>query len=331
MFRELGGPDVLTLEDVTIGEPGPGELRVRVDAIGLNRAEVLFREGNYLDQPTFPSRLGYEAAGIVDAVGPEVAGFAPGDAISVVPGFSQNDYGVYGTYAIVPAASVVHRPESIDAVTGAAVWMPYITAYGALVEIAGVRPGDSALITAASSSVGLAAIQIANHLGVVPIAATRTSAKKQQLLDAGAAHVIVTDDEDVTERARTLSGGEGVQIVFDAVAGPGVEALNQAVAPGGIQFLYGYLDPRPTPLPSGMRPVSIRPYTLFELTYDSERLRRAEHFVNAGLRSGAFVPIVDRVFDGLESIVEAHRYMESVTYTTMDGTPYTPTGQIGQC
>ncbi|WP_328536742.1 zinc-dependent alcohol dehydrogenase family protein [Streptomyces sp. NBC_00344] len=313
LFRELGGPEVLSVEDVEAGTPGPGELRIRVDAIGINRAEVLFREGSYLEQPVFPSRLGYEAAGVVEATGEGVTRFSEGDTVSVVPGFSQNDYGVYGDHAVVPASAVVHRPAGTDAVTGAAIWMPYITAYGALVDIASLRAGDSVLITAASSSVGLAAIQIANHLGAIPIATTRSTAKKQQLLDAGAAHVIVTDEEDVTERARALTAGRGVDIVFDPVAGPGVEALNKAVAPGGTQFLYGYLDPRPTPLPSGMRPVSVRPYTLFELTTDEDRLRRAEAFINAGLRAGTFTPVVDRVFEGLKTVPDAHRYMESNT------------------
>ncbi|WP_438489849.1 zinc-dependent alcohol dehydrogenase family protein [Streptomyces sp. S186] len=313
-FHELGGPDVLRLEDVEIGEPGPEEVAIRVEAFGLNRAEVLFRSGNYIESvQRFPARLGTEAAGAVEAVGAQVTGFAVGDPVSVVPAFSMNDYGVYGERAIVPAAALVHRPEEIDAVAGAAVWMPYVTAYGALVEVSGMRAGDTVVITAASSSVGLAAIQTALRVGAVPIATTRTEAKKKALLAAGAADVVVTDEEDVVARVLGLTGGRGAEFVFDAIAGPGVLDLAKVVAPGGTLIEYGALSGETTPYPAfdlGMPALNMRTYTLFATSTDPQRLRRAEAFVASGLRSGAFKPVVDRVF-GLEEIADAHRYMEA--------------------
>ncbi|MGW5113893.1 zinc-dependent alcohol dehydrogenase family protein [Streptomyces noursei] len=313
-FHELGGPEVLRLEDVEIGEPGPDEVALRVEAIGLNRAEVLFRSGTYIEEAKqFPARLGTEAAGVVEAVGSRVTGLKVGQAVSVVPAFSMNDYGVYGERALVPAAAVVRRPDGLDAVAGAAVWMPYLTAYGALVEVGGMRAGDTVVVTAASSSVGLAAIQIALRVGAVPIATTRTAVKKDALLAAGAADVVVTDEEDVVARVRELTGGRGAEFVFDAIAGPGVLDLAKVVAPGGTLFEYGALSGEVTPYPAfelGMPALNMRTYTLFETTADPERLRRAEAFVASGLRTGAFKPVVDRVF-GLEEIGEAHRYMEA--------------------
>ncbi|WP_228923941.1 alcohol dehydrogenase catalytic domain-containing protein, partial [Streptomyces sp. DH7] len=160
-FDRIGGPEVLTLREVALHDPGAGEVRIRVDAIGLNRAEIMYREGAYFYQPVFPSTLGYEAAGVIEAVGEGVRGFAAGDPVAVVPAFLQNEYGTYGTSVVLPAAAVVPRPAQVDAVTAAAVWMAYITAYGPLAESGEVRPGDHVLITAASSSVGLAAIQVA--------------------------------------------------------------------------------------------------------------------------------------------------------------------------
>ncbi|MEU1676990.1 zinc-dependent alcohol dehydrogenase family protein [Streptomyces roseifaciens] len=313
-FHEHGGPEVLRLEDVEAGDPGPGELLIRVDAIGLNRAEVLFRGGHYIEQvKEFPARLGSEAAGVVEAVGAGVTGFAVGQPVSVVPAFSMNDYAVYADRAIVPAAAVVRRPEGLGAVEGAALWMPYLTAYGALVEVGGMRPGDTVVLTAASSSVGLAAIQIARRVGAVPIATTRTTAKRDALLEAGAAEVIVTEEESVVERVLGLTGGRGAEFVFDAVAGRGVVDLAKAVAPGGTLFLYGALSGEPTPYPGfelGMPALNMRTFTLFETTTDPQRLRRAEAFVASGLETGAFRPVVDRTF-GLDEIVEAHRYMEA--------------------
>ncbi|BCJ46972.1 NADPH:quinone reductase [Actinoplanes ianthinogenes] len=309
-FDRLGGPEVLALRDVAPGVPKRGEVRIRVQAIGLNRAEIMFREGDYFLTPRFPSTLGYEAAGLIDAVGPDVTGFAPGDPVAVVPAFSLNDYGTYGDQVIVPASAVVTRPASVDPVTAAAVWMAYITAYGPLAESGEVRPGDHVLITAAASSVGQAALQIARHVGAVPIATTRSAAKRQRLLDAGAAHVIVTGAEDLPARIKEITGGAGVRLAFDPVAGPGVETIAQGIAPGGSLVVYGALDPRPTPLPNARSypALSTRTYTLHEITTDPDRLRRAVAFVTAGLTSGSFTPVVDRTFD-LTEIAEAHRYL----------------------
>jgi NADPH:quinone reductase-like Zn-dependent oxidoreductase len=316
LFHELGGPEVLRLEDVPVGEPGPGEVRVRVEAIGLNRAEALFRSGHYIEPVRrFPARLGTEAAGVVEATGEGVTGLAAGQPVSVIPAFSQNDYGVYAERAIVPAAAVLPRPDGVDAVAGAAVWMPYLTAYGALVEVGGMRAGDTVALNAASSSVGLAAIHVARRMGAVPIALTRTDAKKDALLREGAAEVIVTGAEDVVERVRALTGGRGVEFIFDAVAGPGVLDLARVVAPGGTLLEYGALSGEATPYPGfelGMPALNMRTYTVHETTRDPERLRRAEAFVASGLRANAFRAVVDRTFD-LGDIVAAHRHMESGT------------------
>jgi NADPH:quinone reductase-like Zn-dependent oxidoreductase len=185
-FYQTGGPEVLKIESVDLAGPGVGEVRIAVKALGLNRAESMFRSGQYLEQPSFPARLGYEAAGIVEAVGQGVTGFEPGDAVSTVPAFSQNQYGVYGDVAIVPAAAVAKHPPSLSWTEAAAIWMQYLTAYGALIEIATLGEGDTVLIPAASSSVGIAAIQIANLVGATPIALTRTPDKRAALEQLGA-------------------------------------------------------------------------------------------------------------------------------------------------
>lgn len=315
LFDEIGGPEVLRLEDLDLGEPGAGEVLIQIEAIGLNRAECWFRSGMYYVQPSFPgARLGYEASGTIVAIGAGVAGFVPGDEVSTVPGFHLSDYGVYGEQAIVPATAVVRRRDTVDSVIGAAVWLPYLTAYGALIEAGRTQSADVVLITAASSSVGMAAIQIANHLGATPIATTRTSAKKQRLLDAGAAHVIATEEDDLLKQVTTLTGGRGADLALDAVGGPGMNGLARAILPGGTLISYGFQNGAPPSMPFPDYPFSlnIRVYAVFELARDQQRLRRAEHFINAGLRSGAFTPTIDRTFD-LTEIVDAHRYLEAGT------------------
>ena len=312
-FYQTGSADVLKLEELPLTEPGEGEVRLKVEAIGLNRAEVMFRQGQYLESPEFPARLGYEAAGIVDAVGPGVSGIRVGDRVSTIPSFSMGKYGAYGESAIVPAFSVARYPDNLSPIEGAAIWMQYITAFGALVEYGQIKKNDPVLLTAASSSVGLAAIQITKAAGAVAIATTRGRDKKPFLLDAAADHVIVTEEEDLVERVMALTSGSGARITFDPVAGPLLEKLAEAAAAGGIIFEYGALSPKPTPFPLFAaigKGLTIRGYTLFEIVRDPEKLARGKQYVYDGLKSGVLKPLIDRTFP-LEAIVDAHRYMES--------------------
>jgi NADPH:quinone reductase-like Zn-dependent oxidoreductase len=314
-FHQTGGPEVLKIEDLEVGVPGPSEIRVRVEAIGLNRAEANFRSGTYLDQPRLPARLGYEASGIVEALGNGVHGFKIGDAVSVIPAFSMNDYGVYAEQAIVPAAAMLKRPAGVTAVEAAAIWMAYLTAYGALIDIGQLAKDEAVIITAASSSVGVAAIQIANSVGAVPIATTRTNAKKAALQQAGAAQVIATEEQDLVAEVKRITDGRGARLVFDSIAGPQVETLAQAMGRHGILFVYGNLSGQATPFPSGAamtKALSLRGYTLFELTGDPQRqrLERAHVFITRGLEAGQLKPIIAKTFT-FDQIVEAHRYLES--------------------
>ncbi|MBZ4318974.1 zinc-dependent alcohol dehydrogenase family protein [Streptomyces huiliensis] len=311
LFDEVGGPDVLRIEEVELGAPGSGEVRVRVEAVGLNRAEALFRAGAYYYQPDLPaSRIGAEAAGVVEAVGPEVEGFAAGDPVSVLVTATggMSPYGVYAERVNVPASTLFPRHPSVDAVTGAATWLSYLTAYGALVEVGRLGPGDTALITAASSSVGVAAIQVANLVGAVPIAVTRTAAKREQLLKAGAAQVICLDEDDVVTRLGELTDGAGARVVFDAVGGPELPRLARTVARDGTLVVYGWLDGRPTPLPMHW-PLAVYGFALPAVLGHEDRKRRAVVFIESGLRSGALAPLIDRTFP-LEAIADAHRHME---------------------
>ena len=312
-FHETGEADVLKLEELPIADPGQGEVRLKVEAIGLNRAEVLFRQGMYLEAPELPSRIGYEAAGVVDAVGDGVKDVSVGDRVSTIPSFSMRQYGVYGESAVVPAYAVAPYPDSLSATEGASIWMQYLTAYGALMAYGKMKAAHSVLITAASSSVGLAAIQITNAVGAQVVATTRGPDKKPYLLEAGADHVIVTDEEDIAEQMKAFTSGKGADLIFDPVAGPFLEKLAQAAAPGATIFEYGSLSMAPTPYPlfdALGKGLSVRGYVLFEIVQKPDLLAAGKQFVTAGLTSGALKPVVDRTFK-LEKIADAHRYMES--------------------
>ncbi len=312
-FHTLGDADVLKLEDLPLQEPKAGEVRLKVEAIGLNRAEVAFRQGQYLEMPNLPSSLGYEAAGIIDAIGAEVSGLQIGDRVSTIPAFSMRDYGVYGESAVVPAHAVATYPENLSAQEGASIWMQYFTAYGALIEYGQMQPNDNVLITAASSSVGYAAIQMTKAAGAVAIATTRGNAKKQLLLDAGADYVIVTDEEDLPSQVMQITSGHGADIIFDPVAGPMLEVLANAAAKNATIFEYGSLSLAATPFPlfpALQKGLSVRGYTLFEITQDPEKLERGKRYIYEQLQTGKLKPVIDRIFS-LDNIAEAHRYMES--------------------
>lgn len=312
-FHQAGGPENLKLEQLPTQEPGKGEVRLRVKAVGLNRADSMFYRGQYLEQAQFPSRLGYEAAGVVEAVGEGVGRGWIGKPAATVPSGSLSRYGVLGEEAVVPVEALGEYPGNLTAVQAAAIWMQYLTAYGALVHIGGVKADDFVSIPAASSSVGLAAIQIVRDAGATAIAVTRTAAKRAELLALGAQHAIVSGEEDYAARVQEITGGKGVRLTFDPVAGPFVEKLAAAAAPGGIIFEYGALSLAPTPFPLFAalgKGLSVRGYTLFEIRRDPKLLEIAKKYVFDRLADGRFVPKIAKTFP-LAQTVEAYQYLES--------------------
>jgi NADPH:quinone reductase-like Zn-dependent oxidoreductase len=313
-FHAVGGPEVLRLEAVAPEAPLPGEVRLRVRAIGLNNSEAQYRRGEYpMRDTTFPTRLGRECSGIVEALGGGVGGLSIGDLVSTIPAFDIQRGGVYGEWAVVPATAVVPVPPGLSPLEAAASWQQYLTAYGPLVEAGTLGPGDTVVITAASSSVGRGAIQMARLLGCEVIATTRGRAKRDVLLAGGAHQVIVTGEEDLAARVSAITDGRGFRLALDPIAGPGLAALAAAAGQGATIVEYGQLsrEPAPFPLLDVLRKhLTIRGYTLWEITLDPARRRRAVDFIAGHLARGTLRPVIDRVF-ALDEIVEAHRYIES--------------------
>lgn len=311
-FHKAGGPEVLQIDDIDIPAPGMDEVQFDVKAIGLNRAEVMFRLGKYLVQPQFPSKIGYEASGIVTAVGQGVKDIKPGDKISVSPIPDMAKYGVYGEKVVVPAYSVIKNPSTLSFEEGAAAWMQYLTAYGALFDIADMKKENYVIITAASSSVGLAAIQLCNLVGATPIATTRTSEKVNALKEAGAKHVI-TQADDLPKKVMEITKGKGARIAFDPIGGKGVLALAEALAEKGILFQYGALSSEPTPFPlftALSKSLTMRGYVLFDVIANPEKYEKAKKLIIEGLSSGKLKPIIAKTFK-FDEMREAHRYLES--------------------
>jgi NADPH:quinone reductase-like Zn-dependent oxidoreductase len=311
-IHKTGGPEVLRLEDLPVGNPGPGEIRIRVQTIGLNRSEAVYRSGQYLVAPKLPSLMGYEAFGTVEALGPGVQGHAPGDRVCVIPAYRLGEYGVYAESAIVPARCVFAAPAGLTPVQASAIWMAFLTAY-AIIEVAKIGVGDYVLIPAASSSVGLAAIQLANWAGAVPIALTRHGTKAAALREQGAQHVVATEETDMVAEVMRITGGKGARTAFDPVGGPYVEKLCGALAEEGILFIYGGLSGQATPYPHwpvALKGLSIRGWVFSSISNKPERYQRVRETILAGLASGHLKPVIAKTFT-LDQIVDAHAYLES--------------------
>ena len=312
-FAKAGGPEVLEFIETQVPTPGPREVRIKVKAIGINRAESMWRNDKYTEAVKFPAGLGYEAAGVVDAVGKDVVGFTVGDAVSTIPVFSMNKYFTYGEVILVPDFAVVKHPESLSFVEAASVWMMFIAAYGALIFDAQVKAGDFVIIPAASSGVGLAAIQIAKYAGATTIALTRTSDKKKRLHETGAAHVIATQEQDMVAEVMRITNGNGARVAFDPVGGPDFPKLISALTNQGIAYIYGALSEGNTPIPvlEMIRKMpTVKGYSVRLVAGDEARRKVAVEYVAKGLASGALKPVIDRTFK-FDDMVEVHRYLEN--------------------
>jgi NADPH:quinone reductase-like Zn-dependent oxidoreductase len=313
-FDRLGPPEVLQLREVPLAEPGPGEVRLAVEAFGLNRSESQMRQGSYpMLNATFPSRAGKEAVGTVTAIGEGVQGVVLGQRYTTVPCFDMNKNGVYGEFAVVPAGALAPVPQGLSAVQATAIWQQYLTAYGPLVLYSQLGRGSVVLVTAATASVGHACIQIAKAQGATVIATTRQADKVARLHETGADHVIVTTRDALVPAVMQITGGKGAHVIVDSISGPVVAELAECAAHKGRIFLYGRLDETPTPYPlvtCMKKALSITGYTLWEIVLDAQLRREAERWIVSRLERGTFAPVIDRTFT-LDQIVQAHAYMDA--------------------
>lgn len=311
-FHQLGGPAVLQLDQIELQHPAADEVQIRIKAIGLNRADIMFRNDEYIVKAALPSRLGYEASGEVIGIGENVKHFSVGDGVFVLPPDDLSRYGTYADAMNIPQEYLVHKPANLSWEEASSVWMQYLTAWGGVISAARAKKNDYILITAASSSVGIAAIQIARQAGAIPVAVTLSSDKKSTLLEMGAAHVIATDEEDLLTALTAITGPEGLACAFDAVGGPQVMKIAQALGKFGRLVLHGALSPEPTPFPLKLairKSLSVEGYLFAEVLRDPERREEAKRFILNGLVSGKLTPCIDAIFP-FEKMKEAQIYLE---------------------
>ncbi|MEU1492940.1 quinone oxidoreductase [Streptomyces sp. NPDC005776] len=232
-FHETGGPDVLRREHVTVGDPGPGEVRVRHEAVGLNFADTYFRTGLY--PAPLPAGLGVEGAGVVEAVGAGVTRVAEGDRVT----YTGSPLGAYSTERIMPAAPLIRLPDGIDCETAAAMTMRGLTAAYLLRRIHPLNPGDTILLHAAAGGVGLIVSQWAKLLGLTVIGTVSTEEKAAVARAHGCDHTILYRREDVAARVRELTDGVGVPLVLDSVGKDTVAGSMASLRRRGLLVCFG--------------------------------------------------------------------------------------------
>jgi len=232
-FARTGGPEVLEYVEVEVGEPGPGEARVRNHAIGVNFIDVYFRTGLYPLQ--LPSGLGQEGAGVVEAVGPGVGHVKPGDRVA----YAARPNGSYSQLRVMPADILVRLPDAISFETGAAAMLQGLTVQYLLKQTYAVQPGETILFHAAAGGVGLIACQWARALGVNLIGTVGSNEKAALAKAHGAAHVINYNTEDVVQRVLEITGGARVPVVYDSVGKDTFARSLDCLRPRGLMVSFG--------------------------------------------------------------------------------------------
>lgn len=314
-LHAFGGPEDLRIDELPSSTPGPGEARVCVEAVGLGRDQFAYLAGRRysgldLDEKDLPLRLGYEVAGVVDAVGSGVDEAWIGKRVAPVSPFDESRYGCYGEEGIVPAELLWEYPGSLTPAQAAAFWVPYGTAYGL---VGCVQVGDVVALPAASSAVGAAALQIVRDAGAFSIATTRSARKVDELRARGADHVIVTDGEDYVARIMEITAGRGADVTFDPIGGNFLTQAAAASALGGTIIAYGILAGEAARFPQELvigHALTIRGYTVGQVVADPVKRGEAIAFFEPRLSDGRFVPSVAATF-GLEDFVAGYAEVDA--------------------
>jgi len=306
-IHENGGPEVLRLEEVKLAQPGPGQARVRLTAIGVNFIDTYHRTGLY--KLPLPAGLGVEGAGVVEAVGPGVTHAQVGDRVAYVA----RPPGAYAEAAIVASDRLVRIPDGVSDEVAAAVMLKGMTVWMLIRRIHAVKPGESVLFHAAAGGVGLIAMQWLRAIGARTIATVGSDAKAELARSSGASEVIVYTREDFPKRVRELTGGAGVPVVYDSVGKSTFEGSLDSLAPMGLMVSYGNASGAVPPVDIAQLAVKgslflTRP-TLFSYTARREDLEEAARELFAIIQSGKVRIDVKHRWP-LARAAEAHRALE---------------------
>ncbi|MEO9968518.1 MAG: quinone oxidoreductase [Hyphomonadaceae bacterium] len=303
-IHKIGGPDVLTEEQITLNAPAAGQVLVRNTAIGLNFIDTYHRSGLY--PVPLPFTLGSEGVGIVDAIGEGVANVQVGQRVGYFGA------GAYAGHTLVAGAALVPLPDEVDDETAAAVLLKGLTCWMLLCEVHQASPGETALVWAAAGGVGSLLVPWATSLGMEVIAITGTESKVERIRKNGAAHVLLADD-DIPARVSEITGGQGVDVAYDSVGKTSAESSLSSLRERGLFVSYGNAsgaaDPiAPTRLAQGGSLFMTRP-TLFNYFNSPERMKRGAAALFGALKTGTIKADIGQRF-ALSDVADAHRALE---------------------
>ncbi|MEV6229193.1 quinone oxidoreductase [Saccharopolyspora shandongensis] len=307
-FHETGAPEVMRWETVDVAEPGPGEVRIRHEAVGLNFADTYFRTGLY--PAPLPAGMGVEAAGVVEAVGAGVPHLREGDRVT----YTGSPLGAYSTERVMPAGSLIALPDEIGFDTAAAMTMRGLTASYLLRRIHPLRQGDTVLLHAAAGGVGLIFLQWAKLLGINVIGTVSTEAKAEVARAHGCDHVVLYKQEDVAARVREITGGAGVPVVFDSIGAATFQASLDSLARRGLLVCFGTASGPVPPIDAMQLAIKgsvfvTRPALADYIADPAERAELAGELF--GHVAGGRIKIGINQRYALEDAVQAHRDLES--------------------
>ena len=307
-IHATGGPEVMAFEEVTLGAPGPGQARVRHTAIGVNFIDTYHRGGLY--PLTMPSGLGNEAAGVVEAVGPDVDWIKAGDRV----GSGTGPLGAYSTERVVPADRLVKLPDYIDDRTAAAIMLKGLTVQYLLRQTYPLKGGETIVFHAAAGGVGLIACQWARALGVTMIGTVGSDEKAALAREHGCAHTIVYTRENFVERVKEITGGKGVPVVYDGIGKDTFPASLDCLAPRGMFVSYGNASGPVAAFNLGMLAqkgslYATRP-TLVNYATDRHSLNAMANELFGMVKAGKIKADVRQTFP-LRDAAEAHRALQA--------------------
>jgi NADPH:quinone reductase-like Zn-dependent oxidoreductase len=319
-FHKFGPADVLKCEEHAAALPAPGEVQVRVEAIGISWYDILWRQNLASSHARLPAGLGHEMAGVVVAIGEGVEQLAVGDKVASFPAESPNQYPVYGEVIVLPVTALTRYPDLLTPVQASVHYTPLLIAYFAYYDLARAKPGQIALVTDASHCAGPAFVQLGKALGVRVVAATKSAEQRESLLALGAEKVIVTEEQDMVMQISKFTDGRGVDMVFDGLGGPQMSLMGDVLAPRGSLILYGLQGGNQTPFPACaafQKNIQFYVHCISNFTgkpelgiaQDHEAMQRALADINQMTADRILLPQEIRVYP-FGQFVEAHRYMD---------------------
>lgn len=319
-LHQFGTHENLKIDNLEVPNPQKGQVKIKVKAAALSIDNFMFINGSQFSEhrfvtPPLPSRIGYEGAGTVIEVGEGVNTDWLGQNVVTLVGFDESKFGILGEEAILPIEYIQKYPLNLSATEAASYPVPFLTAY-ALKHLNFIKKGDYVSIPAATSSVGLAAMQIVKNLEGKTIAITRNKRKRQLLLDNGADFVITTDTEDYLEQSMVATQGKGINVTFDPIGGVFLEQAAKASAAGGYIIEYGIMGGLQASYPvseSIGKGLTIRGFTVGEITTNSKSIEEAMTYINEHIQKNEFKPRVDKVFRMCD-VIKAYDYLKEGNY-----------------